>query len=142
MMKKHNRKGGFSIAEVVIALAVIVLVSMIALTIVTSSFAAKTTLITRSQGISFADNVWECFKAAKTPEEFNYFVKATTEDYSFDIQNKTPYSYSGDNFKATITVKYEAGNRPTLDIVVTENKVDGDEIISFSYVKGAKYYED
>ena len=143
MMKKCNRKGGFSISEVVIALAVIVVVSMTALTIVGASFATKTTLITRSQGISFADNVWECFKAADSKTEFESLVKEAESELTLDGNTgyEYDYSYQNDRFKANIIVTYEVGKRPTFDIVVTENKADGDEIISFSYVKGAEYEE-
>ena len=147
MMKKCNRKGGFSIAEAIIALAVIVVVSMTALTIVLSSFAAKTTLITRSQGISFADNVWECFKAAEDLDEFKALVvKAgiVPDGDSFKIDNNTPFTYNSDEhkFKAEIIVKYVKDERPELHIVVKTDDDKSDEIISFSYVKGAKYYED
>ena len=143
MMKKRNRKGGFSIAEAIIALTVIVVISMTALTIVMSSFAAKTTLITRSQGISFADNVWECFKEAEDLDEFKALVVNAgimPSDVADDIESETSFSYNNKEYKYTakITVVYSNGVRPKLDIVVSEMDDSDSEIISFTYTKGAK----
>ena len=136
-MRKMTSKDGVSIAEVVIALSIIVVVSMTALTLVLSSFSVRSTLITRTQGINFADNAWECFKAADDADEFfellveNVTGLTPTED--------TKYIYDGNGFTAVITANYDDA-RPYFDITVTESK-DGDEIISFKYVKGGKYYE-
>lgn len=142
-MRKMTSKDGVSIAEVVIALSIIVVVSMTALTLVLSSFSVRSTLITRTQGINFADNAWECFKAADDAREFESLVKEAESELTLDGNTgyEYDYSYQNDRFEANIIVTYEVGKRPTFDIVVTENKVDGDEIISFKYVKGGKYYE-
>ena len=136
-MRKMTSKDGVSIAEVVIALSIIVVVSMTALTLVLSSFSVRSTLITRTQGINFADNAWECFKAADDADEFKSLVENVT---GLTPTEDTKYIYDGNGFTATITVTYKDGERPSFDITVTEDK-DGDEIISFKYVKGGKYYE-
>ena len=133
-MSRINRKGGFSMAEAIIALSIIVVVSITALTLVMSSFSVRTTLITRTQGMSFADNVWECFKAADDQDEFKSLVEYAT---GVTPTEDTKYIYNGNGFTAVITANYDDA-RPYFDITVTESK-DGDEIISFSYVKGAKY---
>lgn len=133
-MSRINRKGGFSMAEAIIALSIIVVVSITALTLVMSSFSVRTTLITRTQGMSFADNVWECFKAADDQDEFKSLVEYAT---GLTPTEDTKYIYNGNGFTAVITANYDDA-RPYFDITVTESK-DGDEIISFSYVKGAKY---
>lgn len=69
MSKKRNRQG-FSIVEVAIALSVIVIISISALSIVLSSITTKSAVINKTEAQNFANNVWESFKAAETEEEF------------------------------------------------------------------------
>lgn len=137
---KNRNKRGYSLVEVVIALSVIVTVSITALSIVLSSVATKVNAINKSQAQSFADNVWESFKAAENEEEFLSLV-AFSEGVSLtagttDESGKTTYTYNSqeNKFTAEISVSYQENARPELEVVV--NDKDGDEIISFSYRKG------
>ena len=137
---KNKNKRGYSLAEVVIALSVIVIVSISALSIVLSSVATKVNLINKSHAQSFADNVWESFKAADTRNEFLSLVAfsegATLTEGVTDESGKTTYTYYSveNKFTAEIAVSYHENARPELEVVVTDK--DGDDIISFSYRKG------
>lgn len=139
-MIKRNRKKGYSLVEVVIALSVIVIVSISALSILLSSVTTKVNAINKSHAQSFADSVWESFKAADYQEEFLSLVAfsegvSLTEDTT-DDSGKTTYVYNCQeySFTAEISVSYQENARPELEILV--NDKDGDGIISFSYRKG------
>jgi len=138
----NKRKAGFSMVEVVIALAIILAVSIVAISITLSSITNRITIVNRTRAQYFADNVWECFKA-ETEEneyvellEFAYpYTDGTFDpvnvDFSSGLVESTKY-----NFRAEITVDYT--DRPTITVDVRELD-DNDEIISFTYTKGAKY---
>ena len=138
MKTRLNRKGGFSVAEVIIALSIIVAVSVAAMVMVITSMSVKTTLVARSEGINFAENALECFKAADD-EDFESLIEQVCE-----VEWNTPDDFDGvakifkkDKFTAKITVDFDS-DRPTFNIVVTEKDDEDAEIISFSYTKGAK----
>lgn len=136
-MRKRN---GFSLVEVVIALSIIVIVSISAISIMASSIATKATAINKTQAQNFADNVWECFKAAEDEEEFISLVSfaegITLSDGIADGNGNNVYTYhSGENkFTAQISVKFPADTRSEFNINVTDE--NGESIISFSYQKG------
>ena len=110
-MSKIN-KNGFSIAEVVIALSVIVIVSISALTIVFSSIVTKNSAINKAAAQNFANNVWESFKAAETEEEFlslvNFAEEIELTESAPGENGSTVYIYSSEkrNFTAVIWVTY------------------------------------
>ncbi|MBE6531473.1 MAG: prepilin-type N-terminal cleavage/methylation domain-containing protein [Ruminococcaceae bacterium] len=137
---KNKNKRGYSLVEVVIALSVIVIVSISALSIMLSSVVTKANAINRSHAQSFADNVWESFKAADTQDEFLSLIAFSdgvllTEGVT-DESGKTIYTYNSveNKFTAEIAVSYQENARPELELIVTDK--NGDEIISFSYRKG------
>ena len=138
---KNRSKRGYSLVEVVIALSVIVTVSVTALSIVLSSVAAKTNAINKSCAQSFAENVWESFKAADTQDEFVSLVAFSEGVDKADItasegENRNiVYTYSSEKhkFKAEMTVNYQS-QRPELNLAVTDK--EGDEIILLEYKKG------
>ena len=138
-MSKRNRRNGYSLVEVVIALSVIVIVSASAISILLSSVATKVNAVNKAHAQSFADNVWESFKAADNEEDFVSLVAFSEGINEADITapegENMVYTYSSEKhkFTADITVNYNS-TRPELKISVTDK--DGDEIISFNYVKG------
>ena len=137
---KNKNKRGYSLVEVVIALSVIVTVSITALSIVLSSVATKVNAINKSHAQSFADNVWESFKAADTQDEFLSLVSfsedVTLTESETDESGNTIYTYYSEEhkFTAEIAVRYSENARSEFSISVTDK--DGDSIISFSYRKG------
>lgn len=146
---KNKNKGGFSLVEVVVAMAIIVVVSATTLTIAISSVNAKINAVNKTQAIYFADNVWECFKAADTKEEFEQFLPLIdiqgdehSDPYLGERDGTEYYIYTHKSgkyqFIAEIAVRYAANERPTLKINIS-NGTEGEggkEIISFSYEKG------
>lgn len=144
-MSKRNRKNGFSLAEAVIALAVITVVTVAALSMSFSAVLARMNIVNRSYAQGFAADILECFKAATTEEEFIALVNNfSTDDEDPDlIKENNTYTYTSEehNFKATITVDHldpNDSNRPTLTVTVTENNGDDSaEIIKLNYAKGS-----
>ncbi len=138
MLKLKNKKG-FSLVEVVVALAVIVIVSAAAITIILSSFASKNTIIDKSKAQSFASNVWESFKAADGQEEFLALVSFSEGVELSEVENegegKTVYTYffPESEIEARISVDFSETERDELEIDIID---DGKSIVSFSYRKG------
>ena len=137
---KTKRNGGFSMVEVIIALALIVLVTIAALTIATSSIATRVTLVNRTYAQNFADNVWECFKAAEDTATFWDLVEyLTPEEDDVIASDSTEYEYKSEqhNFKIKITLT-EENNRPKIDVSAFSTKNGRDKlIVDFDYTKGA-----
>lgn len=141
MIKINNKKRGFSIMEAVIALAVIVLVTAAALTVVLAAISARVKAVNKSEAQNFAYNVWECFKVSDDIGDFENNVEFACDglnlrDYIAEENGNTAsYSYDStkNNFTATITANFADGK---FNITVKDNK--GDDIISFPYEKGAK----
>lgn len=112
-------KKGFSLAESVIALSVVTIVSICAITIVISSITSKTKTVQKLNSQNFAYNVVECFKVSSDQTDFENNLKLIIDPlpikqglesnsvYSF-ILEKTNYStvitYSNDNKKLTINI--------------------------------------
>ena len=145
MKNRKNRKGGFSIVEAVIALAIVTLMVMVAPTVAKLTITTRATLATRTEAINFAENALECFKAAKDVREFNLLLIDAEiikpAEGGLSIENNEPYPHDGGKFNATITVDYptdptDLTKRPKFNIVVTDN--NNAEIISLEYIKGAK----
>ena len=130
-MNKH-KKGGFSLMEAVIALTVIVLVSVCALTIVLSSITAKVTEIGKSQAQGFASDAWECFKISNTEDEFVANMNYAVGTELFFTDGVCEYTSEEYKFTAEITLNY-AAQRPVFAISVT---YQDKELITFSYTKG------
>ena len=126
--------------EVVIALAVITVVTLASLTTVMASISARVKIVNRSEAQNFAQNVWECFKVSENKDDFIENVKFVLnidkeEESPFEeseADGKTVYKYTSDknNFTATITVDFATGE---LYIKIDDNK--GEEIVSFDYDK-------
>ena len=137
----NKRKAGFSLVEVIISLAIIVMISITAISITLSSIANRMTIVNRTHGQYFADNVWECFKAETAKNEYVELLEFAYPDTDGTFDENVDFSSglvesSKYNFKAEITVDY--ADRPTITVDVRELD-DDDEIISFTYTKGAKY---
>ena len=140
-MLKLKRKKGFSLVEVVIALAVIVIVSAGAITIILASFAAKTKTINKSNAQGFADNVWESFKVSQSAEEFESavsFSEGIELEGVADAEGRVLYTYRlpESDFEARISVDFSDTERDEFDIDIVDD--DGDSVISFSYSKGGE----
>ena len=138
-MIRSKKKGGFVLAEVVIALSVILLVTVSALTIAISSVSARIKTVNESLASDFAENLLECFKAADNGEEFLANVKfAEGVTLSDGAASGSGVSYIHNDekhkFKATVFVDFSGEDRQRMNIEVTSD--EGEALVSFSYVKG------
>jgi len=129
---RTDRKSGFSVAEAVIALTVIVLVSAAALTIVLSSISAKVTAMDKAQAQNFAANAWECFKVSETTAEFAENMRFAEGAELIVTGGVCTYTSETHQFVAEMVLNY-AAERPVLEMSVTYR---GKTLITFSYTKG------
>lgn len=140
-MRTPNRnRSGFSLVEVVIALSVIVIVSITSISIVLSSVSSRTAATNKAYAQNFADNLWECFKASDSQEEFLACV-LVAEGEDLSSYSSTPlgdgsvvYTVPCGRGKATavVTVCFSSAG-DTFAIEVTDQK--DKEILSFFYEK-------
>lgn len=131
-----RRKSGFSIMETVIALAVIVLVTAAALSVVMASISSRIKQSNYSEAQDFAHNIIECYKAAHDPVEF-------VENAGFAgielIQNDSNYyKCTTSRFTAEIEVDFSLTGSLDMDIYVNSNSNNDENKLSFTYTKGAK----
>ena len=127
-MKKARR--GFSLAEAVVALAVVVIITVAALTMVTSSIVATINATNKAEAQIFAQNVWECFKASENEDKFLENVEFAIDGTLME-QGINKYKYNADGFNAKIEV-----NSSFTELTVTVNDNKGEQIVSLNYTKG------
>ena len=138
-MQRSRKRAGFTLMEAVIALTIAVAVSITALSVALSAVTAKLTATEQAEALRFADNVWECFKAADTEEEFlaNLFFAehAVPSKDTTDGLDHSVYRYVSEEnlFSAEIAVYFPPNGRARL--VLTVNDARGEAVISFSYGK-------
>lgn len=138
MSKMRKRKSGFSLVEVVIALSVIMIVSISAISIAMSSVSSKISAVNKTEAQNFADSVWECFKVAENHGEFEScvrFAENVTLPEAQESDGYRIYTYNSEKnkFVAVIKVAFSETDSSKLDVNVT-NK-DGEGLIAFSYTK-------
>ncbi len=141
-MDRVKSKRAFSLAEAVIALSVIVIVSISALSIALSSITARVGVIAKSDAQGFADDLWECFKVSDGQAEFeeNVFfargVLISSEETDADGYAVYNYNPQHGSFNSLIKIKYSQNqNERSLFSIEVRDK-DGDEIVSFFFEKG------
>jgi len=144
----NKKKKGFSLVEVAIALAIITIVTVTALTIALNSITPKINNNNRSHAQNFANNVWQCFQEAESNDDV---FKLLSFSYDLFEENMTAtetdgegyktYTYTSAEHKYTATIKmrfpqdaYPAIERPDMEITVVDGK--DKEIIHFTYTKG------
>ena len=133
-MNKIKSRRGYSLSEVIIALAIIVIVSITAISIIMSSIMTKSRIINRAAAQSFADNVWECFKSSRNIVEFEKNV-IFAEGVTLDINNGEECQYRSDKNKFTAIIMVDFNReRPKLSIMIEDD--EGEDLVSFSYEKG------
>ncbi len=133
-MNKTKRNSGFSIMETVIALAIIVIVTVAALSVVMASISARVKQANYSEAQDFAHNILECFKAADDTAKFEDYVKFAEGVELSQYAENDGYNYDAENKFSAKIMYYNNFN----EIFISIEDTKGDEIISFSYVKGAK----
>lgn len=140
MTKLRRKKGGFSIAEVVIAISVVLSVTLCALSIALSSISIKKSEIARANARDFAKNACECFKASESEEEFEsllFFAEGVAlGEPSYLDGGSVSYIHSleGSKLTAKITLSFLCGERPSICVEITD--ADGKSVVSLSYERG------
>ena len=128
MKQRRSKKGGFTVLEMVIAMAVVVIVTATAVTLVLSSRKAETRVLRNADATRLAENVWECFKATDSETDFLAaveYAEGITPEGESGTYTLTPERYG---YTAALTLDGES-----LQVVII---ADGDEFLSFSYRKG------
>lgn len=95
-MKKNNR--GVTILEVILAMAVIMVVSVTAIMIITQFSRISSTMLSRNEVITSAENALETFKFARSQKEFDQLMNMTGTNRFFerDAYNQQDLNRDGD----------------------------------------------
>lgn len=134
---KRNKKG-FSLVEVIIALSVIVIVSIATLTIVLSSVNARKKAADEAKALRFAENIYECYKAADNETEFLknvQFLLGDKEYLSFGEYGDGWEYRNGSDFWAYIELKDKKMT------VTVKDKNKEKEYVSLTFGKGGNCNE-
>ena len=143
-MNKLKKKNGFSVVEVVIALAVVIIVSATALVITLYSISTKEGEINKNEAINFTENVLACFKTATAQAEDEEDFYQQLEDLVYFAEGAAlegddgTYTYSPGIHKYTVglTAKFTEQGKATLHIYALDRK--GNTIVSFDYAIGGR----
>lgn len=119
-MKKLPGKHGFTLVEVVVALAIIVTVSVAAMSFIKTSSIASDRELAYSEARLYASNALEIFKYAENKTQYDEFVnkKLTKPDSGY--------------VSVEITANYTS---ETKTFTATATKQNGDELFILEYTK-------
>lgn len=145
MNKKNKAKRGVSIAEAVVAMAVVVIVSMASISAVIFATNANLKTYNRTRAQNFAQNMLECFKSASSVEEFTRNAAFAEGIDTFPEEptangDDRVYEYTPDNnaFSAVIRISFpdnsDSSSRPTFYVKAIDSS--GKTIIELNYKKG------
>ncbi len=136
MNKRSLGRHGFSIVEVVVAMAVIAIVTASALTITLLSLSSEKKAVELSRAQYFAADALEAFRAAEDQSAFESAMEFAGGYSSFEKQGENTYIYKLENSgcTATVTVEYADTDRPAFSLTVTDG--GGKEILKRSFRKG------
>lgn len=133
MNKLFKRKGGFSLMEAVVAMAIVVLVTASALTIATFSTSSRVKSIDKNKAINASYNIIECFKVSTDAEAFQ-------KNFSFAENKQLILTHNGDNnyhcslsinsFNIAVEIEDDFS-----EIHVTVTDDTGKEIVGLEYSK-------
>lgn len=130
-----QNKKGFSITEVVIAMVIIAIVSVSALSAVIGSVNAKAAAANRTAAQDFAANALECYKATSNPNDFyTYLHTIYTEVKQSGNETEQKCTYAGTGWQAEMTV-----SATDFHIEITDD--DGNTIVKYDYEKYKKPLE-
>lgn len=103
MSKVLRNKRGISLAEAVIAMAVILIVSATATTLVTYFARISARMTQRNEATDITQNSFECFAFCDTKADFD--AKLTWLDYAFDNEDDV-YTLEGNDYTITMTIHF------------------------------------
>lgn len=123
--KSARSRRGISLVEVIVALAVITIISTAALSLVISSARVDANSLRSTRVMIAAENALECYRFAENEEEFAELL-GNTGDY---IEADGSYVLTESSY--AITVKYEDDS-----LRFTAIDSDGKEIYNYEFYKG------
>ena len=136
-MKKKNSRRGFSVAEVIVALTVIVIISASALVLIGAQIRADAKAASTVAATNMAENAIECFRYACDTAEGEYievvFEGAYGADgcgYAVRGENGT-YTATHNGLICTVQMRWE---EKTADVAVTT--ASGETVVSVKNYKG------
>ena len=100
-------KKGFSIAEVIISLAIILIVSLSALTIVKAANISSLKTVSCAEARSYTETVLELYKFADTKTEFDERFNELSFKDKFVVEGNR-FEYSDNFVELVITVDFDA----------------------------------
>lgn len=137
MKKRILNKKGFTMMETIIAIVVVSLVSVAAVTLLMTSIHTTRTAIHKTQAQYFAEDVLTCFRASENASQFVEAVEFNGGFLEFAITgNKYVFTLADSKFQAVALVDYPVDGRPSFRIEILG---DDDEVITSipQFQKGA-----
>ena len=128
---REGRRKGFTIAELVVAMAIIFIVSATAIGIINTQNTVHLRTTQTVEATNMAENAIECFRYANSVEGFEeaYAKTGVTVQNKTTDNEKTTFSFEESNMNVTITIE---GNKLTFKAIAKDNdKV----ILEESYTK-------
>ena len=125
MRKMLRNKKGMTMVEVVIAMVVVLLVTVAAMSIILSSTHTTHTAVCRSQAQYFVSDAFTSFRASDSAEEFAAAMEFCG-GYSECAVNENQYIFvlEDSGYVAVANVIYPADGRATFSIEVTDGNAD------------------
>jgi len=127
-VKRNRSRRGISLVEVVVALAVITIISAAALSLVISSARVDANSLRSTQVMMAAENVLECYRFAESELEFEKLLKKTG---GYEEEPEASGTYFLTEKSYTITVNYT-----DTQLTFSAADSDGKEIYSYEFDKG------
>lgn len=126
LLKMRTDKRGISLIEVVVALALIALISASAFALVISSLRVENSAV-RSNTITFiADDAYDCFRYAQDEEEFFSLLKKLNPDF---VREGDSIVLKKEDFIIEINVEKEK------KLLFRATDTDGQELYSYEFEK-------
>ena len=136
-MKLLKNKKGFSVVEVVIAMAVITIVTVTALSILTSAANNTREMMYKADAQYLVADAVECFKVSNSTSEFYEALnfRGNWKGASQSSDSVSIYIINGSCYQVTAITNYN-DLRPTLNIEVIDN--NRKIITEYSYTKAKR----
>ena len=136
MRKFLSKNGGYSLVELVVALALIILISAVWLSVIYSSIHAPNNASSKAEAQSFCENVWEAFKASHDDTQFvqNVTFANGINLEEIDVQDGYTYYVYAKQERYVVEIKVKFDDKPTIDVLAKDKH--GREILAFEFVKG------
>ena len=104
-MKRLMSRRGMGLAEVVVAMAIIVTVSVTAMSLIMRFSAISGNMTKRNGGINLVEKGMECFKFAQNQAQFDALVTVMI-DADVTMESSTLYVFEGEGYTVRMKVFY------------------------------------